>query len=271
MFFHLTVIFLMLAALAAFLILWYFWVKGKLESSFFLDDEQQLLFPFRSFSWILLGVVLLTSVLQIHFLRVSSVVHEKLASMSFVYKSQSVLDEDVQDLKNMISALRHDLSPQLRHVTTNAPDRRAETPPSSSVRSMTSQQTRGQADHLVAGLPPAERVAVGNGFAQEAKASGDRQARANLSLQSQKGSEPTGKGPSMTLDLTGRVPIDALRVRKRPKIDAEIVDKLASGEQVKVTEKRIVEERMWYRVIAPSGKAGWVDFRYLELQASSRP
>jgi uncharacterized protein YgiM (DUF1202 family) len=75
---------------------------------------------------------------------------------------------------------------------------------------------------------------------------------------------------SMTLDLNGRVITDALRVRKRPASDAVVIDKLGSGEQVKVTEKRVVDRKLWYRVITPSGRAGWVDFRYLELLASSR-
>ena len=271
MFFHLTVTLLMLAALAAFLLLWYFWVKGKLGNSFFLEDEQQFLFPFRYFSWILLGVVLLTSVMQIHFLRVSSMVHEKLASMAFVYKAQNGLGEDVQDIKSMISALRYDLGPQFRPAETNTSDQRVAGRQSPPEGSPVSQQNRVRPDRAIAGLGPADRMTSGNGFAQEARSSSYRQARANPSDESRVRDEATGKGASMALDLTGRVTIDALRVRKRPTTGAEVIDKLVSGAQVKVTEKRIVDERMWYRVITPSGKAGWVDFRYLELQASSRP
>jgi uncharacterized protein YgiM (DUF1202 family) len=73
------------------------------------------------------------------------------------------------------------------------------------------------------------------------------------------------EAPSMDLNLTGRVTADSLRVRKRPGLRGPIIDKLPAGQRVKVTEKRLANESMWYRVITPSGKAGWVDFRYLKL------
>ena len=57
MIFHVAVILLMIVAVAAFLILWYFWVKNRLAHSLALHDEEQVLFPFRYFSWILMGLV----------------------------------------------------------------------------------------------------------------------------------------------------------------------------------------------------------------------
>ena len=41
-----------------------------------------------------------------------------------------------------------------------------------------------------------------------------------------------------------------------------------SGQEVKVTEKRIVNEGVWFRIVTPSGHAGWVDYRYLKLEGS---
>ncbi len=65
---NITVIVLECAAVAAFLILWYFWAKKKLLCSYVLEDDEQILFPFRYFSWILIGIVLVTCLIQIHFL-----------------------------------------------------------------------------------------------------------------------------------------------------------------------------------------------------------
>jgi hypothetical protein len=270
MLFHLAITFLMLAALAAFLILWYLWIKRKLSGSFFPTDEQRLLFPFRSFSWILLGVVLLTCVVHIHFLRVSSVAHEKLAGLTFMYKSQAGLSSEIQDLKKIVSALREDRGTQSKPMMTRGPEQTTATEAAQPLLGMPMGKTGAPSEQARSSLAHDERVTIVNGFAQEAKASGNREARSQAAKPSRSAPEGMDNRLSMTLDLNGRVITDALRVRKRPASDAVVIDKLGSGEQVKVTEKRVVDRKLWYRVITPSGRAGWVDFRYLELLASSR-
>ncbi len=82
------------------------------------------------------------------------------------------------------------------------------------------------------------------------------------------GEEDADKVYSMRLNRNGRTTIDNLRVRKLPVSDAPVVEKLMSGQEVKVTEKRIVNEGVWFRIVTPSGRAGWVDYRYLKLDGS---
>ena len=92
---HFAIIAIQCAALAAFLILWYFWVKKRIGSSLCFEEEEQILFPFRYFSWILMGLVVITVVAQIHFVRVSSLVHERVASMTGFYEKQPRLEKFV--------------------------------------------------------------------------------------------------------------------------------------------------------------------------------
>ncbi len=112
--FQLLIIVLQLAALAAFLILWYFWVKRKLEASFLLEEEENVLFPFRYFSWIFIGVILITCLVQIHFVRVSSSVYERMASLSSSFKKQEQHTKAIDDLKLTVDKLRADLESNFR-------------------------------------------------------------------------------------------------------------------------------------------------------------
>ena len=93
---HITVISLQCAAVGAFLILWYFWARKKLLCSYMLQDDQQVLFPFRYFSWILIGIVLITSLVQIHFVRTASLMHEKLVVLTTGYQRQ---EQDLRAVK----------------------------------------------------------------------------------------------------------------------------------------------------------------------------
>ena len=106
---HVMIISIQCAAVAAFLILWYFWVKGKLAASAFLEDEDQILFPFRYFSWVLAGVILATCLAQIHFVRVSSVVHERMTGLNDLYSRQENQARSLLELKTMITKVREDM------------------------------------------------------------------------------------------------------------------------------------------------------------------
>lgn len=269
--FHMAIIFLMLAAVGAFLILWYLWVRRRLDNSFFLDDEEHVLFPFRYFSWILIGVVVMTSLVQIHFLRVSSVVHERLASLTYSLRDQKVSASDIDELKRMIEVLRGELDPRTRPVTAGNVDWRGDPESSGSVKEPNPANGRMAREDALASLPAAERDTMGAGFAQEAKAFRNEEASPPKTERTSRSPGDGDRGYSMRLNLWGRVRTEALRVRNRPTGEGVVMEKLRVGEEVKVTEKRIIDDRMWYRVITPSGRAGWVDFRYLELRATASP
>ena len=57
---HVLVVALMIVVAAAFLILWYFWVKKRISSVDFNMAQESLLLPFKDFCWVFLGVLLLT-------------------------------------------------------------------------------------------------------------------------------------------------------------------------------------------------------------------
>jgi N-acetylmuramoyl-L-alanine amidase len=73
----------------------------------------------------------------------------------------------------------------------------------------------------------------------------------------------------MRLSRIGKVTVESLRVRQRPQLSAPVIEQLTSGQEVKVTEKRVQNENIWFRVITPAGKAGWVDFRFLKLEGNA--
>jgi len=274
---HLAVIILMLATLGAFLILWYFWVKKKVEASFFLDDEEQVLFPFRYFSWIFIGLVVLTCLAQVHFLRVSAAVHERLAQVAGFHKSQQSCAGAVDELKVMMQGVRKDVNAGFTRLAANAarPPALAETldrPTRFDDAPATAPAKTPLRDDLPLGLPKVGKADTASSFAQEARASASEDAVDDRPLEGDTEPKDPAKGVwSMALNMEGKVTTDSLRVRKEPDKSARVVAKLKAGDQVKVTEKRIVDDGMWFRVITPNGRAGWVDFRFLKLQALAQP
>ncbi len=281
MIFHIIIILFMISAAAAFLILWYLWVKRKLESAYFLDDEQQTLFPFRYFSWLLLGVILVTCLTQIHFVRVSSTVHQKLSDLVAPPPiEERVSAADFAELKGMVAGLREDVV-ELGHKTEKAriapkakitpPEKKpvaAPEPPAAISRT-----TPPKKSALIA-LKPKPRPAVRGGFAGEARASSAKSKESPSPKKPDRPETPRPAKPkeekevwSMTLNLAGTVTADSLNLRKRPSEKSQVIDRLESGQVVKVTEKRVVGDRVWFRVVTAEGRAGWVDFRYLRLQA----
>ncbi len=70
----------------------------------------------------------------------------------------------------------------------------------------------------------------------------------------------------MRLSRVGNVTAETLRVRRQPVSDSPVIESLTAGQKVKVTEKRLIKDTVWFRIVTPSGKAGWVDFRHLKLE-----
>lgn len=282
MIFHIIIILFMITAAAAFLILWYLWVKRKLESAYFLDDEQQTLFPFRHFSWLLIGVILVTCLTQIHFVRVSSTVHQKLSELVAPPPvAERVSAADLAELKSMVTGLREEVvelglkTEQARMAPKTKITPPEKKPAAASERPAAISRPRAPRKDALIALKPKPRPSVRGNFAGEAKASSAKSAVESPPAKKADPSEarPPAKAKeekevwSMTLNLAGTVTADSLNVRKRPSEKSQVIDRLASGQVVKVTEKRVVGDRVWFRVVTADGRAGWVDFRYLRLQA----
>jgi branched-subunit amino acid transport protein AzlD len=271
MLFHLSIVFLQIAALAAFLVLWYFWVKRKLGVTFGLDNEEHVLFPFRYFSWVLIGVLVITCLVQVHFLRVSASVHERLASMTVSFKKNHENAMVLSSLKESMAKLRHDVKSGFK--TIRAENRRR---PALVSLPKPATQTRSSGRVIASAKPPAkpvmEKTKPTSDFSGEAKASSRRTGGNNRVVASRTPNsvvEPTSD--SMSLQLMGRVRAGYLRVRRRPLPKAPVIEKLKLGQQVKVTEKRLSGDTMWFRIITPSGRAGWVDYRFLKLEKAPIP
>ncbi|HMK36701.1 MAG TPA: SH3 domain-containing protein [Desulfomonilaceae bacterium] len=261
--FQFLVILLQCAALAAFLILWYFWVKRKMETSFLLEEESHVLFPFKYFSWVLMGLIFLTCLVQIHFIRVSSSVHERMASMVGYYKKHEQHAASMNDMKGAIDRLRSDMELNFKNLRAQQVDSLPFKCPEAPVASDTRSQGKGP---LVTIQPPKTDTP---GFAKEAKAASTPKMGPSARPHMRQPKQEEGESVySMPLSRTGRAVVDNLRVRQRPHQDAVVVDKLTPGQSVKVTEKRLIHETVWFRVVTPSGRAGWVDYRYLKLEGS---
>lgn len=264
---HFTVIALECAAVAAFLILWYFWTKKKLLNSYMLEDDEHVLFPFRYFSWILVGIVLLTCVVQVHYVRTSSQLQERLAALSKEYRDQEQSLRSLQGLESSVDNLRKDLSVLVKEVRTQHVRQLAQIASAATPSLSAPGQTVGSDGELGASTTARRARAEREGFAGEARTSSLAAARrpAPAPSKPEEQHHSPSEAYSMPLNRFAQVTVDSLRVRKRPAADAPVMEKLTAGEQVKVTEKRLFKDNMWFRIITPSGRAGWVDFRYVKL------
>jgi len=266
---HIVIISLQCAAIGAFLIVWYFWVKKKVETSYLVEDERQVLFPFRYFSLILIGLVLVTSIAQIHFVRVSSQVHERAAAIAANSKTNSQQTRNLDELKGLIEKLRKDMDSNFKVLRTQLPDKHQQVKSLQTVADVNPLNDKFTDKEGLLRTDKSKSDAMGNVFAREAKASSSSAAAAEGSDR-YKSIEDNSKDHSMRLSRHGKILKDQVNVRQRPQADSTAVDRLMSGQQVKVTEKHLDGEgRIWFRIITPSGRAGWVDFRYVKLEGNA--
>ncbi len=274
---HLLVIFLMVAVVAAFLILWYLWARRRVEIAFSREGAHEALFPFRYFSWVMIGLVVATCLAQIHFVRVSSTVHEKLAGMTVFLQEEKANAERISELKTTLDRLSRDIDTKLDRLqasTRALPS--VQSGADADSESTSSDRERPSGAPLMS-LARADTSRSRPDFSREARASSASRAKPEHKpnkpkrTRPQEANKPEPEVYALALNLTGKVTATALNVRKRPRRDAAVIAKLLSGQEVKVTEKRIINEQMWYRVITSSGKAGWVDFRYLKIDVTSGP
>lgn len=265
---HSLIIAVHIAVVAAFLILWYFWVKKKLGASLFLENEDQILFPFKYFSWLFIGLVLATSLVQIHFVRVSATVHERLTALSSISENQEAYARSLEGTREMIQKLRADIDINFKGVRSQVAELRSNMQSAVHQPSLETGQSAPLRKPALAGLPPSPDAE--KDFAREARAShGPLQQSAATRPQAAPESETKSETFRMSLNRKGRVLTDNLRVHKRPGLQTGVVDKLMAGQEVKVTEKLMANDAMWFRVVTPSGRSGWVHFGHVKLGDST--
>ena len=268
---HIIIILLECAALAAFLILWQMILRKKLRGSFLREAGQQALLPFRYFSWVLMGLVLVTCLVQIHFVWLSSQIQEEMTSVNRSIQDQQIGASSVDELRGSIDKL-------LTYSQANVKELRALGSIYQRSRLVASAgpvasgfaQVSSQGKEVAPAPKSFHKDTEKGAFGKEARASSAR----NLKSISARGLRKEGHRQntrlySMRVNCLGNVTRSGLRVRKQPLLDADVLEKLASGQQVKVTEKRAVKDTVWFRVITQSGTAGWVDYRYLRLEAKA--
>ncbi len=296
MLFHFALAVVMLASVAAFVILWYFWVKKRLGAAQLPDSEHQILLPFRHFAWLLIGLIVVTCIVQVHFARVSTSVYEDLDSIASFLQEHRNENVNIREVAQAIKGLRAEMNESfegLRTLTTAKVQAvpAASAPGSSDVAhgavanaappvaSPSSEPTREKAKMLV---PPPKRAATPRRAKTLVKPPVEFAKAAEASTSSRPPQEPAtkpasapprqeqgedAKAWSMKIDMAGTVTAGTLVVRLHPEHKAPVVEKLRSGDAVSVTEKRMVGDRLWYGIVTPKGAAGWVDFRYLKLKA----
>lgn len=268
---HVTIIALECAALAAFLILWHMIIRKKLRGAFLREAGQQVLLPFRYFSWVLMALVLVTCLVQLHFVWLSSQIQDEMVSATRLMQDQQMGSSGADELKALIDSLR-------THTEANTKELRSlglgpqRGPMIASAASVEPDATTPRPQDKATG-PTAQNFhkdTEKGAFEKEARESSTRKPK-NRVISNLR--EPEFRHDrelfSMRVNNTGNVTRTGLRVRKQPSTDSDVVEKLTSGQQVKVTDKRMVKNTVWFRVITPSGTAGWVDYRYLRLDAKA--
>jgi hypothetical protein len=263
----------MITTASAFLILWFLWVKKRLDITQSAEGADVRPLPLGHFAWVFLGLIAAVSLAQVHFVRVSALVHERLAEVAELCRAQAARADGLQDIKATVESLRADMSAQTARTSTGGGGPvRAVVSEGASRRVALTRADDHPDDALVSFPPPEESAGKQTGFGREAKAFGG----AGLSEPPAAEREPkpqSDKPPkswSMTLSLTGKVTAESLRVRRSPSKDAEIVERLPLGSEVKITEKRLLDADVWFRIVTPSGGAGWVDYRYIRLPTSPK-
>jgi len=266
---HFIIVSTQCAVMAAFLILWYFWVKKRIETSLLADGEEQVLFPFRYFSWVLISLILVTCLAQIHFVRVSATVHQKMAAMTNFYRNQEQTIRSLEELKATVEKLRRDVDANFRGLRAQTASHGSISKDSDMPADLAVAHVDQLKEEALSSLRALKDVQKGASFAKEAKASSAGQAVQPTSREAKSPRQGDSKVYSMRLSRVGRVVEEGLSVKKRPEDNSPVIEKLAWGQEVKVTEKRVSHEEMWFRIVTPSGRAGWVDYRQLKLEGNS--
>ncbi len=268
---HITIIAMECAALAAFLILWHMVIRKKLRGAFLREAGQQILLPFRYFSWVLMGLVLVTCLVQLHFVWLSSTIQDEMVSVNRSMQDQQMGSSGADEIKALIDNLRTQTEANIKELRSLGLSHQRG-PMIASAASIDPSDTSLRPQEKAAG-PTAQsfhKDAEGGAFEKEAKASSARKVKNQvISRLDERNYQHDRELFSMRINNMGNVTRTGLRVRKQPSTDSDVVEKLASGQQVKVTEKRVVKDTVWFRVITPSGTAGWVDYRYLRLEAKA--
>lgn len=263
--YHIMLVLVQAATLAAFLILWRLWVRKKLTASFLIEDEDRILFPFKYFSWILFAVVLVTSLAQMHFIWMSFKTEKNLVAMKNVYKMAEKQGQAIEETKLLVEKLARELELNTKAVKVFSKD-----------FPFNARSSRVMSDLRVAQADAAPKNTnakgshVNDGFDQEAKASSKERVSAEKPKDEVSASDdPSDSHQTMRLNRRGAVVGNGLRVRKSPDETSDIVETLNAGKHVKVTEKRFHKDRVWFRIITPSGRAGWVDFTFVKLDSNA--
>jgi hypothetical protein len=267
---HLTIAALQFAALAALLILWHLWVKRKLQAPRSSDSTDHALLPFRGLCRLLLGLVFLTCLVQVCCLWASSSIHEKISSVTAPGKKQEQNVRAINELKGMIENLRKETASNSRLLRTMKSEKASGALSGFQNPDSLRAPERGLLEaHARLNPETGSTSSEEGGFAKEAKASSLANSHRAFEKRRETAADTGEPTYSMRLDRQGHVVTDKLRVRKRPQQGSEVVEKLSDGQRVKVTEKRLLNDTMWFRVISPSGRAGWVDFRFLALDGGA--
>lgn len=266
---HLTAA-LQFGALAAFLILWHFRAKRQLQVPRSSDTTERALLPFRGLCRLLLGLVFLTCLVQIYLLWAPSTIREKISSAITPGKKQQQNVRAINELKGMIENLRKETASSNRLLRAMKSEKIAGIQAGLQNSDSFGAPAGGMLEaHARSNSETGRTIKEEAGFAKEAKASSLASSHRELEKRRETSVDTGEQTYSMRLDRQGRVVTDKLRVRKRPQQGSEVVEKLSDGQRVKVTEKRLLKDTMWFRVITPSGRAGWVDFRYLALDGGA--
>ncbi|MGD9818366.1 MAG: SH3 domain-containing protein [Desulfomonilaceae bacterium] len=264
--YHLIFVFVQAATLAAFMIMWRMWIRKKLTASFLIEDEDRITFPFKYFSWVLLAVFLVTSVAQTHYVWTSHNFEKNASALKNVYQMAEKHGQHIEETKMIVEKLARELELNTKAVKLFSKDL------PSLVRSSKMTNDLKVAPNEAAPKPTQLRASLNTGsFDKEAKASSKERVLPDAKNRSDSESvgEESDSVHSMRLNRRGSVVGNGLRVRKSPDETSDVVETLNAGKLVKVTEKRFQKDRVWFRIITPTGRAGWVDFNFVKLDGNA--
>ena len=268
---HITIVVLECAVLAAFLILWHMILRKKLRGSLLREAGRQALLPFRYFSWVLMALVLVTCLVQIHFVWLSSQIQEEMTSVNRSIQDQQLGTSGLDELRGLIDKLTTYNEANVKELRAlGSIHQRGQLVACAGPVASRFAQVRSQDKAAALARESFHTDAEKSAFGKEARASSARNMKNINAAAIRKEADQRDRDLfSMRVNRVANVTRSGLRVRKQPRLDSDVLEKLASGQQVKVTEKRAVKDTIWFRVITQSGMAGWVDYRYLRLEAKA--